>query len=409
MVEKKDNKLWGGAFSKQPRADVIDYCAGFDAKSFAALDSFLLPYDLQVNEAHAEMLCGQGILTQRELSELKAALNEARKKGVSLEGFEDVHSAVEHFLTQRTPAGAKIHSGRSRNDQVATDTRLYLKDHAQRWVKDLAALIGQLERTAATHAKTAMPGYSHHRTAVPYTYGKWLQAYAEAFKRDVQAFQQWIELYDVCPLGACAGFGTHFPIAPAITAKKLGFAKPFSNTLDAVQQRGEAEAAYVFCIVRAMNHASQLAETFMVLSMPGMELFKLPEEFCTGSSVMPHKKNPDFLEATKAKASLAQASLLQLTDATKNAFTGYNRDSQWTKSALFRAQVECEPMPKLMADFICGVVPNNEKLAALCEPLDATARAEKLAMEKGIPFRLAKQEIEKQLKEADTKRKGTKI
>ncbi len=394
----KDNKLWGGAFFKKPRKNVIDYCAGFDAQAFPALDALLLSYDIQTNRAHAEMLFEQGILTAKELEQIGKALGEAEKNPPSLHGFEDVHSAVEAFVTARTPAGQKLHSGRSRNDLVACDTRLLMRDKARAWQKNLEQLAQRLEKTAAKYATVAMPGYSHHQTAVPYTYGKWLQSYAVAFQRDSSAFSQWLELYDECPLGACAGFGTQFNIAPDKTAQKLGFSKPFSNTLDAVQQRWESEASLVFCIVKAMDHISQLSQTFIVLGMPGMELVRLPEEFCTGSSVMPHKKNPDFLEVNKAKASVAIACLTQLCDSGKNAFTGYNRDSQWTKKALLHALVECEQAPGLMADFVAAVAPNAEKMEALCEPLTQTAKAERLAIEKGIPFRQAKELVEKQIK-----------
>lgn len=407
-MKGKDNKLWGGAFVKTPRKDVIDYCAGYDAKAFAALDEMLLPYDVQANEAHAEMLHEQGYLDSAELTQIRKALAEARQHPPSLNGFEDVHSAVEAFVTARTPAGEKLHSGRSRNDLVACDTRLLMRDKAAQWQKNLVALADALEKTARNHEGTPMPGYSHHQTAVPFTYARWLQAYAVAFRRDAADFAQWMELYDECPLGACAGFGTRFKLAPESTAKKLGFSKPFSNSLDAVQQRWESEASLVFRIVKAMNHLSQLAQTYMVLSMPGQALFALPEEFCTGSSVMPHKKNPDFLEVTKAKASVAQASLVQLCDVGKSAFTGYNRDSQWTKKALMHALVECEAAPGLMAEFVAAVKPDAKKLAALCEPLVQTEKAEKLAIEKGIPFRQAKRLIEAQIRKDAESEKGPK-
>ncbi len=400
----KDNKLWGGAFSKKPRKDVIAYCAGSDAQAFPALDAYLLPYEIQTNLAHAEMLQEQGLLSIDELSQVRRALKEAEKMPPSLHGFEDVHSAVEAFVTARTPAGQKLHSGRSRNDLVATDTRLLMRDKARLWHKNLEQLAHQLEKTSAKHAHVPMPGFSHHQTAVPYTYGKWLQSYAMAFRRDATAFDHWLDLYDECPLGACAGFGTQFNVAPEKTAQKLGFSKPFSNSLDAVQQRWESEASLVFCIAKSMNHLSQLSQTFMVLGMPGQELFQLPEEFCTGSSVMPHKKNPDFLEVTKAKASVALSGLNQLCDAGKSVFTGYNRDSQWTKKALLHVLVECEQTPILMADFVAGVKPNMEKMKSLCDPLTQTAKAERLAIEKGIPFRQAKEMVEKQIrKNAKTK------
>lgn len=398
----KDNKLWGNAFTKKPREDVIAYCAGSDAEKFQALDELLLPYDLQSNLAHAKMLHEQKILSADELAQIKNALNEAQKTPPSLSGFEDVHSAVEAFVTARTPAGQKLHSGRSRNDLVACDTRLLMRDKARSWQTNLEHLIETMDATAKRHAHTVMPGFSHHQPAVPYTYGKWLQAYSEAFRRDARAFGQWLTLYDECPLGACAGFGTHFRLDPAFTARELGFSKPFSNTLDAVQQRWESEASLVFCIVKTMVHLSQLAQSYLVLGMPVTGLFRLPEEFCTGSSVMPHKKNPDFLEVTKAKASVAQASLMQLCDAGKGAFTGYNRDSQWTKKALLHALVECEAAPVLMAIFVPAVTVDAAKMKAACEPLTRTAEAERLAIEKGVPFRQAKETVEKKIRKDAT-------
>jgi len=398
------NNLWGTAFKKKPSSEVLAYCAGWDTKEFPALDSLLLPYELEVNAAHAQMLCEQGIISHHELAALKKALAAASKlaskNAFPLDGFEDSHSAVEAFVTKRTPAGLKLHSGRSRNDLVATSTRLLLKAKAKAFAISLMQLAAALKSAAAKHAGVPMPGFSHHRIAMPFTWGKWLESYAVAFKRDAKSFEAFIALYDECPLGAAAGFGTSFPISSASTAKKLGFAKPFANSLDAVQQRWEAEAAFVFCLAKAMNHLSQLSESLIVLSMDGLELVHLPLEFCTGSSIMPHKKNPDFLEATKAKASIVAACLQQLVDAGKSSFTGYNRDSQWTKKSLLHAFAECEKAPALMADFVGKAAPNVEKLASMCELAQAGQAAEKLALKHGLPFRSAKQAAEKKLGQA---------
>ncbi len=395
-------KLWGNAFTHQPTKQVLGYCAGYDAKPFPALDSLLLPSEIKVNLAHAEMLCESKIISSSELKRLKSALHDAEKLALQgkfpLQGFEDMHSALESFLSKKTKAALKLHSGRSRNDLIATTTRLYLMQKTGEFACSLETLVAALEKTAAKHAGTPMPGFSHHRPAMPYTYGKWLQSYAAAFARDAQSFKDFAKLYDECPLGACAGFGTGFPIAPHSTAKKLGFEKSFSSSLDAVQQRWEAEASFCFALSKTMNHCSQICESLIVLSMPEMELVTLPEEYCTGSSVMPHKKNPDFFEATKAKASLAAGALSQLVDAGKNSFTGYNRDSQWTKKALLNAIIECEQAPALLADAIAKTIPNKEKMAAMAAGLTQTAQAERLAMQKGVPFRKAKEAVEKLLK-----------
>ncbi len=394
------NNLWGTAFKKKPSSEVLAYCAGWDTKEFAALDSLLLPYELEVNIAHAQMLWEQGIISRHELASLKKALAAASKLAAKnaflLDGFEDSHSAVEAFVTKRTPAGLKLHSGRSRNDLVSTSTRLFLKAKAKEFAVSLAGLASALRKTASKHSGTPMPGFSHHRIAMPFTWGKWLESYAVAFERDAKSFDVFVALYDECPLGAAAGFGTSFPISPVSTAKTLGFAKSFSNSLDVVQQRWEAEASFCFCLAKAMNHLSQLSESLIVLSMDGLELVHLPEEYCTGSSIMPHKKNPDFLEATKAKASIAAACLTQLIDAGKSSFTGYNRDSQWTKKSLLHAVIECEKAPVLMADLVAKAKPDAEKMAQLCERATHTARAEKLAL-KGMPFRKAKELVEKKL------------
>ncbi len=398
------NMLWGNAFQKIPSQAVLEYCSGWDALPFPALDALLLPYEIKANVAHAQMLCTQGIITEQELSALTQALanaSEAVAKGeFSLEGFEDMHSALEFFLKEKTQAALKIHSGRSRNDLIATSTRLFLLDESKNFITALEDLIAVLESTSKKYAGVSMPGFSHHRIAMPFTYGKWLDSYACAFKRDVQSFKDFTSLYNECPLGACAGFGTSFPIAPSQTAASLGFSKPFSNSLDAVQQRWEAEASFCFSLVKTMNHLSQLAQTFIVLSMDGMNLLSLPEEYCTGSSVMPHKKNPDFLEATKAKASLAASALHQLIDAGKNSFTGYNRDSQWTKKSLLHAVLECALAPALMAGLIDATVPNEEKMALLSSSATRTREAEALALDKGVPFRLAKQMVEEEIKTA---------
>lgn len=397
------NTLWGKAFSKT-RDDVVNYCAGFDTKEFPPLDSFLLPFEIAVNKAHAEMLFKKGLLTEKEYAELSEALADAQAKcndgKLTLNGFEDSHSALESFLASHTKAALKIHAGRSRNDLVATTTRLFLKEQAANFKKKANELADCLQKLAEGQETTQMPGYSHHRLAMPFTYSKWLEAYAVAFKRDAAAFQNFLNAYDVSPLGACAGFGTLVSVDPSFCAQKLGFAKHFENPLDAVQQRWEAEASFMFCLCKLMTHLSQVSETLTVLSMEGLELFKLPEEFCTGSSVMPHKKNPDFLEATKAKASVAKNALNALLDAGSNSFTGYNRDSQWTKKHLIHAIVECEKAPALMAEFMSKITPDKERMAGLCAKAQDTLAMERLITEKGMPMRTAKEIVETKIRKA---------
>lgn len=400
MIEMQ--KLWGTAFKKNPSEKIIDYCSGYDAKPFPSLDSFLLPYEIKVNSAHAEMLCKQKLISKKELGKIKKAILKAEKlvqQGeFKIEEFEDSHSALEFFLTKETKAALKIHSGRSRNDLVATTTRLYLKEEGKQSVSSLKKLVKTMEEKSKEYWKMEMPGFSHHRLAVPYSYGKLLQSYAVALRRDVKCFEQFLETYDFSPLGACAGFGTLFPLDEEFTAKKLGFKKSFENSLDAVQQRWEAEASYCFCLAKTMNHLSQVAQTLTILSMPELNLIELPEEYCTGSSIMPHKKNPDVLEVTKAKAGISQSSLLQLLDSGKNSFTGYNRDSQWTKKAIIQAIEECKLAPELVMGVIQGAKPNEEKMLELSKECTQTAKAEKLSLEKGIPFRKAKEIIEEGLR-----------
>lgn len=348
------------------------------------------------------MLATQGIILEKELCELKGALLAAGKlaeKGkFRLDGFEDVHSAIEAFLSKKTPAALKLHSGRSRNDMVACGTLMYLKDKAVMFIERIQKAVHILQKLSKRYSVVPMPGFSHHRSAMPFTYGRWLDAYAKALERDMQSFNGFIELYDRCPLGACAGFGTTFDIKPEITAKRLGFAAPVSNSLDAVQQRWEAEAHMCFCLAKMMNHLSQLSESLIVLSMDGLELVKLPEEYCTGSSVMPHKKNPDVLEVTKAKASVAAASLQQLVDAGKNSFTGYNRDSQWTKKTVFHAIEECAKAPEMVALVLEKTVPDVKRMMVMSKQADRTTEAEQLSIKTGIPFREAKKVIEKKIR-----------
>jgi argininosuccinate lyase len=245
-----------------------------------------------------------------------------------------------------------------------------------------------------------MPGFTHHQPAMPTTFGNLMDAYAQAVKRDVKLCKFAIEYLDESPMGIAAGYGTSIPVDKEFMAKSLGFSKIQENGIDAVTNRGEHEALAIYAVANAMNHLSSLAETLIVLSMPQIGFVKLDDAFCTGSSIMPQKKNPDALEITKAKAAFAQSCLSGALSTCKASFFGYNRDSQYQKKYLVHCFAECALAPKMMAKIIETLEPDKEKMAAECgkHGIDSTAKVEGLVKSGKMKFRKAKQKVEKEIK-----------
>jgi argininosuccinate lyase len=355
-------RLWGKRFEKEPAALAEAFTSGRDVQGIAPADERLIPYDLWGSRAHVVMLAGQRIIPRRDARLLISGLKEIEKawKGGKFRldpSQEDVHSNVESWLIRRLgiEVGGKLHTARSRNDQVALDMRLYLRECALAFIFSLSSLIQILIRQAQKHREVITPGYTHHQPAQVTTLGHIWLSFGEAFSRDVGRFQDWYSRFNENPLGSMTGYGTSFPIDRHLSSKLLGFDRPCSNSLDPLQNRWEAEGELGFAVSAMMNHLSSMAQTLILFSTGEFGLMKLDDAYSTGSSMMPQKRNPDPLEVMKAKTSVAHGLLASLLSIGKALFLGYNRDTQWTKYLIMDLVDECLSAPRLMGEIIvCG-------------------------------------------------------
>lgn len=405
---KKIDRLWGGNFDTLPSQDIIDFTSGWDVKAKPAYDERLIPYDIAVNLAHCKMLAKQKIINQTDAGKLIKGLNKI-KKLYSQGKFkldpvkEDVHTNIESYLIKKygINIGGKLHTARSRNDQIATDMRLYLKDQNQKFIENLDQLIKVLQNLRQRYKKLKMPGFTHHRLATLTTVGLVFGAFQESLIRDQQRFKNWIKLYDINPLGATTGYGTSFNIDRKFTTNELGFRESTKNILDPITNRGEAETALAFNIVMLMKHLSQLAQTLILFSMPQFNYFKIADEFCTGSSVMPHKKNPDVLEVIKAKTNVSFGILNSLLNINSANLIGYNRDTQWTKYLIMDLINETWLVVLIFSDLLMSLQVNKRELslANAQDFLNITYKMEQEAQRSGKSLREVKRKFEQKLRD----------
>ncbi len=324
-------KLW----EKTTRVDkqVERYTIGRDRE----LDLHLAPYDILGSIAHITMLQSVGLLTKDELSEL---LNELKNiyqiaqegKFIIEEGIEDVHSQVELMLTRKLgDVGKKIHSGRSRNDQILVDLKLFTRDHIKHLVYKMSLLIDNLLNQSNQHKNVLMPGYTHLQIAMPSSFGLWFGAYAESLVDDLQVL---LAAYKICnrnPLGSAAGYGSSFPLNRQMTTDLLGFDTMNYNVVYAQMGRGKMERTVAYAISSIAATISKLSFDACLFNSQNFAFIKLPDEYTTGSSIMPHKKNPDVFELTRAKCNKLQALPNNITLITNNLPSGYFRDMQIIK------------------------------------------------------------------------------
>jgi argininosuccinate lyase len=400
-------RLWGKRFEKGPSPLTEVFTSGRDVREIAPADERLIPYDLWGSRAHVVMLAKQGILPRREARILIKGLREIeeswRKGKFHLDpAKEDVHSNVESYLIAKfgIEAGGRLHTARSRNDQVAVDIRLYLRDCALDFITNLSSLIQTLLSQAGKHRDIVIPGYTHHQPAQVTTLGHIWLSFAGALSRDIQRFQDWYNRFNQNPLGSMTGYGTSFPIDRQLTSKLLGFDGPCQNSLDPIQNRWEPEAELGFAIVAMMNHASSLAQTLILFTTGEFGFFKLDDAYSTGSSMMPQKRNPDTLEVIKAKAAEAQGLLSSLLSIGKSLFLGYNRDTQWTKYLIMDLVDECLAAPQILAEILNSLEVNIEKMTSHCRKSFITAPdlLERIVQEGNMSFRRAKAALEQAVK-----------
>ena len=411
----KIDKLWGGRFEELPSKEVVDFLSGRDVRGIPPADERLISYDLWGSQAHVLMLCRQGILPKQDgkkiLKGLRGLETLHQKGKFKLDpSQEDVHTNIESFLIERLGIeyGGKVHTGRSRNDQVALDMRLYLRDQGLEFVERLVRLMESLLQQAEEHCTTIMPGYTHHQHAVATTFGHLLLSFAEALGRDVQRFVHWFDLFNKNPLGAAAGYGTSFKLDRHLTSKLLGFDGPTENVTDPITQRWEPEAELAYAAAMMMNHLSTIAQTLILLSTREFNMVRLDDRHCTGSSIMPQKRNPCSLEVIKAKASFAHGIVMSLLSTGKALFMGYNRDTQWTKYWVMDLIEETKPALSVMAEVIKLLRVNKTQMfeQAQEEFAGATPLMEWMVQSFSLPLRKAKMVIEKTVKYSEKEGKG---
>ncbi|MBI5133562.1 MAG: argininosuccinate lyase, partial [Thaumarchaeota archaeon] len=329
--------LWSGRFSQAPGKLLIEYTSAENV----VLDERLIPYDILGSEAHVAMLHKQQILTLKEAKQILKALGSVRnsydKGEFSLkEDLEDVHMNIETSITEEIgDTGGKMHTARSRNDQVNLDTRLYLRDEINEIIEQLLELEMTFIRLGKRNLQTLMPGYTHTRIAQPITLAFWLSSYAQGFERDAERLQELYDRININPLGACALAGTTWNIDRELTAELLGFNGVQANALDVVSSRGEFEAELLSILSILMLRLSRIAEELILFSSAEFGFFELSDRYATGSSIMPQKKNPDALELMRARCARIYGYLIQVLATVKNLISGHNADTQETKYAAF--------------------------------------------------------------------------
>ena len=382
-------KLWAGRFQKETDTLVNDF------NSSIAFDARMYKEDIAGSIAHAAMLGRQGIIEEHEAEKiidgLKAILAdiEADKVEFSLEN-EDIHMNIETLLTQRIgDTGKRLHTARSRNDQVAVDFRLYVKQEIPKIIDMVLELEKVLIRKAEANLDTVMPGYTHLQRAQPTTFGHYMMAYANMFKRDVTRLEDCLERLDECPLGAGALATTTYDIDRFQTAQALGFKKPTDNSMDSVSDRDYAiELLSNLSIL--MMHLSRFSEEIILWCSWEFKFVDLDDAYSTGSSIMPQKKNPDVAELVRGKTGRVYGSLITLLTVMKGLPLAYNKDMQEDKECVFDAidTVElCVPVFAAMLDTLT-VLPRNMRSAASGGFINATDCADYL-VKKGMPFREA--------------------
>ncbi len=400
--QRKDDRLWGGRFEREPDKQ-------FDAfqRSFA-FDRRLLPYELAVDRAWAKALQGVGILSAAEVHDTLLALDNIAKEFAADPSFlesptaEDVHHFVESALVHELGAlGWKLHTGRSRNELVATDFRLFVMDAAKQVQSGLVGLLTAFLEQAKTHFGVPMAGMTHMQHAQPILLSHFLLAHAEAFSRDLTRLQHAAESADACPMGSGALAGNSFGIDRNAIARELGFSRITANSLDAVSDRDFA-LDYLFALAGIATHLSRLAEDFVIFASQEFAYVILPDEYSTGSSLMPQKKNPDAWELMRGKTGRITGALLGLLTTLKGLPTSYQRDLQEDKEALFSAHDQVSDMLAVATGALAATKFNAERLrAAASNPaLFATDAADYL-VHRGVPFRQAHDLVGQVLREAE--------
>jgi len=392
---KDEHKLWGGRFSEPTDAFVERFTAS------VSFDKRLYKADITGSIAHASMLEKVGILSTDEKKDIVDGLQSIQKEIETgsfqwSEQLEDVHMNIEAALTSKIGnAGKKLHTGRSRNDQVATDIRLYVRDEIDEISSRLNALQAAIVDLAEQEAETIMPGFTHLQIAQPISFGHHLMAWFEMLQRDSERMQDCRKRVNVSPLGSAALAGTSFPIDREMTASLLGFDRPSENSLDSVSDRDFAiELSAAASLI--MMHLSKFSEELVLWSSSQFSFIELPDRFCTGSSIMPQKKNPDVPELIRGKTGRVFGHLVSLLTLMKSQPLAYNKDNQEDKEPIFDTLDTIKDSLKAYTDMVPAIKSNKDKMIAAARQGFATATdlADYL-VKKGMPFRDAHEVVGK--------------
>ena len=386
-------KLWNKGF--EPDKAIEAYTVGNDQ----VLDLRLAQYDIEGSMAHIKMLETIGLLEKSELEQLLAALSELleeAKKGnfVIEEGVEDVHSQVELMLTRKLgDVGKKIHSGRSRNDQVLVDLKLFMRDELRDIARHAKQLFDRLIALSEEHQDTLMPGYTHLQIAMPSSFGLWFGAYAEALVDDMRLVVAAYDTANQNPLGSAAGYGSSFPLNRTMTTELLGFKTLHYNAVSAQMSRGKTERVAAYAIAALASTVGRFAMDVCLFMCQNFGFISFPDNLTTGSSIMPHKKNPDVFEITRGKCNRLQAVPNEIALMTANLPLGYHRDMQLLKDVIFPATREiCDVMA--MVDFMLQHIRINADILEdkKYDYLFTVEDVNRLVLE-GTPFREAYREV----------------
>ncbi len=400
--QKKNVRVWSGRFAEPVDAFVQRFTAS------VSFDKRLALHDITGSLAHARMLAACGVLAGADLKAIERGLARVRDE-IRAGTFawsvanEDVHGNIERRLVELAgDAGKRLHTARSRNDQVATDVRLWLRDE----IDDIAGKIGALQESllaqASRHAALVMPGFTHLQVAQPVTFGHHLLAYAAMFGRDRDRLADCRRRVNVLPLGAAALAGTTFPIDRKRVARELGFEGVAGNSLDAVSDRDFA-IEFAACAALIMVHLSRFAEELILWMSPRYGFVRIPDRFCTGSSIMPQKKNPDVPELVRGKSGRVFGHLMALLALMKGQPLAYNKDNQEDKEPLFDTVDTVKDSLQAFAALAAGIEPQPKAMRAAA--LEGHATATDLAdylVRKGLPFRDAHEAVARAVRAAET-------
>lgn len=390
-------KLWQK--DKDSRNEVTQFTTGKDRE----LDVYLAGYDVLGSLAHITMLNSIGLLTQEEFTvlsrELKAIYREIEKGNFRLDAsVEDVHSQIEFWLTQKLgDVGKKIHSGRSRNDQVLVDIKLFLRAEIENVVVHTKALFDLLIQKAEQNKHHLLPGYTHLQLAMPSSFGLWLSAYAESFVDDLTTLQAAYQVVNKNPLGSAAGYGSSFPLNRKMTTELLGFADLNYNVVYAQMGRGKTERVTASALANLAATLGKLAMDCTLYLNPNFAFISFPDELTTGSSIMPHKKNPDVLEIIRARCNALQALPNEISLITTNLPSGYHRDFQILKEKIFPAFADLTSCLSMMHLMIANMTVKEDLLKDdKYKYLFSVEEVNRLVLQ-GIPFRDAYRQVGRQI------------